>query len=108
MHTANELICIDDVVRAIEVGKNLVKDLGLKKYEFEYKPQGFQSFNDHEDVNVVEYEVDKLHSLDSLDIFEEEDGIMISDIYDGAGLFIDNDDCLKLYEILHERFYGSN
>jgi hypothetical protein len=33
---------------------------------------------------------------------------MISDIYDGAGLFIDNDDCLKLYEILHERLFGSD
>ena len=108
MHTSNELICIDDVVRAIEVGKNLVKDLGLKKYEFEYKPQGFQTFNNHEDVNVVEYEVDKLHSLDSLDIFEEEEGIMISDIYDGAGLFIDNDDCLKLYEILRDRLFGTD
>ena len=36
MHTANEFVCIDDVKRAIEAGKNMVRDLGLKKYEFKY------------------------------------------------------------------------
>ncbi len=108
MHTSNEFVCVDDVVRAIEAGKNLVKDLGLKKYGFEYKPFVYPTYDKFEDDDIVESEIDKIHSLVSVDVFEEECGIMISDVYDGTGLFIDNDDCFKLYEILQERIYGSN
>ena len=44
MHTAQEFISIEDVKCAIEAGKNMVKELGFKKYEYQYKPIGYYQF----------------------------------------------------------------
>jgi hypothetical protein len=104
MHTPNEFICIDDVVRAIEAGKNLVKDLGLKKYEFTkplYTGSFFFSDEDEEDDTPF---YDDVHSLSSIDVIEEKNGIIISDIYDENQFYIDDEDGYKLYEILKERY----
>jgi putative aminopeptidase FrvX len=104
MHTSNEFVCIDDVQRAIEAGKNMVKDLGLKKYEFKYnEPKPTKSLLPFDDFDENPF-YDDVHQLTSIDVIEEKDGIIISDIYDENQFFIDDEDGYKLYEILKERY----
>jgi hypothetical protein len=49
-----------------------------------------------------------IHQLETVDVIEEKDGITISDIYDGASVFISDDDVPYLYEILKERLISKN
>ena len=109
MHSNQEFISIDDVCRAIEVGKNMVNTLGYKKYEYTYKPivytkqttmNSLIEFDDYEEIYKKE---EKIYNLESVDIIEDTDGITISDIYDGVSIFISDDDLPDLYEILKYR-----
>lgn len=103
MHTSNEFVSINDVERSIIAGKNMVRDLGYKKYEFKYKPIQVETtttlFDYDDDVFY-----DEIHQLTSIDIIEEKNGFTISDIYDENQFFIDNEDGYKLYEILKSRY----
>ena len=101
MHTSNEFVSISDVERAIVAGKNMVDKLGLKKYEFkeEIKPQ--PSIFDFQDDKPF---YDEVHQLSTVDVIEEKNGIIISDLYDENQLYIDDDDGYKLYEILKYRY----
>jgi len=104
MHTANEFVCIDDVKRAIEAGKNMVRDLGLKKYEFKYnEPKPVKSLYNFDDVDENPF-YDEVRQLTSIDVIEEKDGFIIVDIYDENQFYIDDEDGYKLYEILKERY----
>ena len=105
MHSNQEFVSIEDVENAITAGLNMVKELGLKKYKYEYKPivytpqtvmNSLLQFQDEEEDYPV-------HQLESIDVIEEKDGITISDIFDGSNLFINDDDLVYLYEILKER-----
>jgi len=107
MHSNQEFVSIEDVENAITAGLNMVKELGLKKYKYEYKPivytpqtvmNSLLQFQDDEEIE--DYPV---HQLESIDVIEEKDGITISDIFDGNNLFINDDDLVYLYEILKER-----
>ena len=104
MHTANEFVCISDVERAITAGMNMVKNLGLKKYEFKPEPKPTTTtttFSDFEDENPF---YDEVHQLTSIDVIEDRDGIIILDFYDENRFFIDDEDGYKLYEILKSRY----
>ena len=102
MHTANEFVCIDDVERAIEAGKNMVEDLGLKKYEFKTEPKTTTTTTTLFDDESPFY--DDIHQLTSIDVIEEKDGFIIADIYDENQFYIDDEDGYRLYEILKERY----
>lgn len=104
MHTANEFVCISDVERAITAGMNMVKNLGLKKYEFKPEPKPTTTtttFFDFDDENPF---YDEVHQLTSIDVIEDKDGIIILDFYDENRFFIDDEDGYKLYEILKSRY----
>ena len=104
MHTANEFVCISDVERAITAGMNMVKNLGLKKYEFKPEPKPTTTtttFFDFDDENPF---YDEVHQLTSIDVIEDRDGIIILDFYDENRFFIDDEDGYKLYEILKNRY----
>ena len=111
MHSAQEFISIEDVKCAIEAGKNMVKVLGLKKYEYLYKPIIYtpttimNSFVEEldQDVDVFGTQEEAFHRLDSVDVYEEKDGITLSDAYDDGFLFIPDEDLVSLYEIIKER-----
>ena len=103
MHTKNEFVCLYDVERAITAGLNLVKDLGLKKYEFKYEPKKIVSQFDF-DIEEPEQEDEIIHNLQSIDVLEIKTGVIIADPYDGSEFYIDDEDGLKLYEILRERY----
>jgi di/tripeptidase len=103
MHTKNEFVCLYDVERAITAGLNLVKDLGLKKYEFKYEPKKIVSQFDF-DIEEPEQEDEVIHNLESIDVVEIKTGILIVDPYDQNEFYIDDEDGLKLYEILRERY----
>jgi hypothetical protein len=103
MHTKNEFVCLYDVERAITAGLNLVKDLGLKKYEFKYEPKKIVSQFDF-DIEEPEQEDEITHNLQSIDVLEIKTGVIIVDPYDGSEFYIDDEDGLKLYEILRERY----
>jgi putative aminopeptidase FrvX len=107
MHTKNEFVCLDDVERAITAGLNLVKDLGLQKYEFKYeltKPVNYQNqvFNTDQDEEDLFYDV--VHHLESINVLEENNGIIIADPYDGNEFYIDDEDGYELYKILRDRY----
>jgi putative aminopeptidase FrvX len=111
MHSVQEFISIEDVKCAIEAGKNMVKVLGLKKYKYEYKPIVYtqttimNSFVEEldQDVDVFGTQEEAFHRLDSVDVYEEKDGITLSDAYDDGFLFIPDEDLVSLYEIIKER-----
>jgi len=106
MHSNQEFVSIEDVENSIVAGLNMVKELGLKKYKYEYKPivytpqtvmNSLVKFMDDEDEDYP------VHQLESVDVLEEKDGITISDVFQGDSLFISDDDIPYLYEILKER-----
>jgi putative aminopeptidase FrvX len=104
MHSNQEFVSIEDVRRAIEAGKNMVKELGYKKYEYVYKPIVYTPqtvMNSLIDIDD-EYE-EEFHQLETVDVIEEKDGITISDAFDGTSLFINDDDLPYLFEILKNR-----
>ena len=108
MHTSNEFVSIYDVERAIIAGKNMVERLGLKKYVFEHKPNiptytSTWSKTEEEDEDEDPF-YDEVHQLTSIDVIEDKDGIVIVDFYDDNKFFIDDEDGLKLYEILKNRY----
>jgi len=112
MHSNQEFVSIEDVRCSIEVGKNMVKELGNKKYEYVYKPITYTSQTVMN--SLVGFDMDDdlkeedIHQLETVDVIEEKDGITISDIYDGASVFISDDDVPYLYEILKERLISKN
>jgi len=117
MHSNQEFISIEDVKNAIEAGKNMVFVLGLKKYQYEYKPivytpktimNSFVEDLDDDDVDVFDYRDDSFHRLDTIDVYEEKDGITLSDSYDDGFLFIPDEDLISLYEIIQERLMSKN
>lgn len=102
MHTSNEFVSIYDVERSIIAGKNMVEMLGLKRYEFkpESKPTTTTTtLFDYDDVFN-----DEIHQLTSIDVIEDSRGFTIADIYDENQFFIDDEDGVRLYEILKQRY----
>jgi len=102
MHTANEFVCIDDVERAIVAGKNMVDSLGLKKYEFKTESETITTTTTLFDDESPFY--DDVHQLSSIDVIEEKNGFIITDIYDENQFYIDDEDGYRLYEILKDRY----
>jgi hypothetical protein len=102
MHTANEFVSIYDVERSIVAGKNMVEMLGLKRYEFKTEPKPTTTTTTLFDYDDVFY--DEIHQLTSIDVIEDSRGFTIADIYDENQFFIDDEDGIKLYEILKERY----
>jgi hypothetical protein len=112
MHSPQEFISIEDVKCAIEAGKNMVKELGLKKYEYQYKPIVYtpttimnsfaEGFDDDLDFFEVQ-EIESHHRLQTIDVYEEKDGITLTDVYDDGFMFIPDEDLENLYEIIKER-----
>ena len=81
----------------------MVKELGLKKYEFKTEPKTTTTttttlFDDESPF------YDDIHQLTSIDVIEEKDGFIIADIYDENQFYIDDEDGYRLYEILKERY----
>lgn len=103
MHTANEFVCIDDVERSIVAGKNMVDSLGLKRYEFKTEPKTITTTTTLFDDESPFY--DDVHQLSSIDIIEEKNGFIITDIYDENQFYIDDEDGYRLYEILKDRYH---
>ena len=112
MHSPQEFVSIEDVKCAIEAGKNMVKELGYKKYEYQYKPIVYtpttimnsfaEGFDDDLDIFEVQ-EIESHHRLQTIDVYEEKDGITLTDVYDDGFMFIPDEDLENLYEIIKER-----
>lgn len=111
MHTAQEFISIEDVKCAIEAGKKMVNVLGLKKYEYQYKPIVYtpqtimNSFVEEldQEVDVFGTQEESFHRLQTIDVYQEKDGITLSDAYEDGFMFIPDEDLVDLYEIIKER-----
>jgi len=76
--------------------------LGLKRYEFKNEPKPTTTTTTFFEDDEVFY--DEVHQLESFDVIEEKNGIILSDIYDDNQFFIDDEDGYKLYEILKNRY----
>jgi hypothetical protein len=110
MHSNQEFVSIEDVENSIVAGLNMVKELGYKKYKYEYKPivytpqtvmNSLVKFMDDDDLD--NYSEEDIHQLETVDVIEEKDGVTISEIYNGTSLFITDDDLPYLFEILKNR-----
>jgi hypothetical protein len=105
MHSSQEFVSIEDVRCAIEAGKNMVKELGYKKYQYEYKPIVYtpktvmNSLIQFEDDDFEE----EVYNLESIDVIEDKDGLYISDSIEFNSLFISDEDLPELYEIIRNR-----
>jgi hypothetical protein len=112
MHSNQEFVSIDDVKCAIDAGKNMVKELGYKKYEYVYKPIVYtpqtvmnsllQYDDDYEDE-----ETETIHNLETIDVIEDKDGLYLIDGFDGNPFFVSDDDLPALYEIIRERLLSN-
>jgi hypothetical protein len=84
----------------------MVKELGLKKYKYEYKPIVYtpqtvmNSLLQFQDDEEEDYPV---HQLESIDVIEDKDGLYISDSIEFNSLFISDEDLPELYEIIRNR-----
>lgn len=109
MHSSSEFVSIDDVNNAIEIGKKMVDTLGLKKYEYLYKPIVYtsntimNSLVNYDGDEDDDYSEDDLHQLETINVIEQKDGITISDAYDHNEIFISEDDLPYLFEIIKDR-----
>jgi hypothetical protein len=50
----------------------------------------------------------QVHQLETVDVIEDEDGILISDFYGDSEIYISNDELLDLYGILKDRFFSED
>jgi len=113
MHSNQEFISIDDVKNSIDAGKNMVKVLGYKKYEYVYKPIVYTQQTvmnsligfDDDDFYI---ESEEFHQLETIDVMEEKSGVTISDIFGGGSVFISDDDLPYLYDILKNRLLNKS
>lgn len=107
MHTPQEFISIEDVKLAIEVGKNMVNVLGLNKHEYNYKPIVYTPTTIMnslvEDDDVFYDDEETIHRLQSIDVYQEKDGITLSDAFEDGFMFIPDEDLVELYEIIKQR-----
>jgi len=107
MHSNQEFVSVDDVTKAIDAGKNMVKELGYRKYEYVYKPIVYtpqtvmNSLVQYDDED--ENELETIHNLETIDVIEEKDGLYLIDGLDGNPFFVSDDDLPELYEIIRER-----
>jgi len=108
MHTAQEFVSIEDVEKAIEIGKNMVLSLGLKKYKYEYKPMVYNpqtvmnsllQYQEEEEYDLEE----ETYQLQTMDVVEDKDGLYLVDSIDGVPFFISDEDLPDLYEIIKNR-----
>jgi hypothetical protein len=105
MHSSQEFISIKDVEDAINIGKNMVETLGLKKYKYEYKPLVYNSqtvMNSLLQFQDDEYE-EETYQLQTMDVVEDEDGLYLVDAIDGVPFFVSDEDLPDLYEIIKNR-----
>jgi tripeptide aminopeptidase len=103
MHTSQEFVCINDVERAIDAGVKMVETLGLKNYKYEYKPI---VYTPQTVMNSLIYfdedgEGEYFHQLENVEVSELKDGILLSE--EDTVVFVSDEDCYKLYEILKNR-----
>ena len=104
MHSSNEFVCLEDVERAITAGVNMVKDLGLKKYEFLNTPTPSYPFVYEDETEDDDPFYENIIHLESMDVIEDKTGIVLIDVFDQNEFYIGDEDGYKLYEILKERY----
>ena len=61
-----------------------------------------EEFDDDLDIFEVQ-EIESHHRLQTIDVYEEKDGITLTDVYDDGFMFIPDEDLANLYEIIRER-----
>jgi hypothetical protein len=61
-----------------------------------------EEFDDDLDIFEVQ-EIESHHRLQTIDVYEEKDGITLTDVYDDGFMFIPDEDLENLYEIIRER-----
>ena len=61
-----------------------------------------EEFDDDLDIFEVQ-EIEMHHRLQTIDVYEEKDGITLTDVYDDGFMFIPDEDLENLYKIIKER-----
>jgi di/tripeptidase len=104
MHTSNEFIVLDDVVRAIDAGVNMAKHAYGYKHYFENEVIEYK--NDFE-VDVYEKE-ECVWLSDECVVFNEEEGMVIEEYGTRNYVSLTERECKKLYQLLVEKYEGKN
>ena len=110
MHTAEEFVVIDDVLRAIEFATRLVDELGLNKFDYKYeKPnwdlpdwqvldedeEDFEDFEDDDDEETYE--------LENVTVSNSSFGFSIESKFTGDIVYLETKDLVHLYEIIRDK-----
>ena len=105
MHSVQEFVVLDDVEKAFFMTKEVVNQLGLKKYEYEYRnPLSNSYFNLFSDMN------NKVESLDDefdnyeVDMYYMGDKLIIENDLTGEGISLSPDEIDRLLDIIDKRF----
>ena len=101
MHSVQEFVVLDDVEKAFFMTKEVVNQLGLKKYEYEYRnPLSDSYFNLFSDMN------NKVESLDDefdnyeVDMYYMGDKLIIENDLTGEGISLSPDEIDRLLDII--------
>jgi hypothetical protein len=117
MHTTNEFISTEDVDKAISTGINLVNELGFEKYIYHFKKNSstygygklfdLNSLKDDDDLDSTLsdgiYDEDGIIELDDNIVHEEWSGISILSKNTGESVWLSDEDCISIYEIIREK-----
>jgi len=111
MHTEEEFVVIDDVLRAIEFATRLVEELGLNKFEYNYeKPNwelpDWQVINeDEEDFEDFEDDDDdeETYELENVTVSNSSVGFSIESKFTGDIVYLETKDLVHLYEIIRDK-----
>ena len=112
MHSPNEFIVLNDVEKAIRTGINLVNEFGYEKQEYAYEPpnliySGFidiQNVDDDWDDTLLDGLENETFELSDNTVELEFGGVTIQSHHTGDTVYMDEDDVIKLYEIIRENF----
>lgn len=119
MHTANEFISTEDVDKAIRSGINLVNELGFEKYEYHFKKNnltyGYGNLFDVDSLRDDDfddwdstlgdglYDEEDTMELDDNIVHKEWSGVSIISKHTGESVWLSDEECASLYEIIREK-----
>ena len=118
MHSPNEFVSTEDVNKAFLSGINIVNELGYEKYEYHFQKPTYQSFiGQLTDIGLLDDELTDWESTSIDGLYDEEDvydmednivriewdGISVSSKNAEDSVWLSEEECGNLYEIIRDR-----
>lgn len=95
MHTKSEMVCIDDVEKSINVGKEIVNKLGLTKHTYEAPKITYGYYDDYDD-----YESETEMFINNYEVIFNDNHLTINDTITKDSLTFDEYEVEELYDMV--------